>query len=791
MQAAATVATLMVHPAAVSLETSSDSQRFVVLAEMSDGTTEDVTEKAEYAFDKDTFAKIEKLSLLPIADGETVLHAAFGGKTADMQIKVTGAAQPRKISFRLDVMPVLMRAGCNSGTCHGAASGKNGFRMSLFGFDPNEDYLRLTRETTGRRLDVADVKASLMLTKATAVVAHEGGKRVEPGDEYYNTIEKWISEGANNDPADVATLTGIDIMPKRTVLNGEGAQQRYVVRATYSDGTDRDVTSTAVLSSNNDNSAVIDNEAVLTAKNRGEAFVMARFGTYAVVSQVIVLPKDLEFAWPNVPETNYIDTLINNKLKKLRIIPSEVASDEIFLRRVYLDIVGVLPTVAEYEEFMADSSENKRAKLIDALLIRPEFPELWAMKWAELLRIESASQRLSYKAMYQYTDWLRNQILSDVPMDQMAKALLSSSGGNMTNPSTNFYMVEQDPKLVAENVAQVFFGIRIQCAQCHNHPFERWTMDDYYSFSAFFPQIGRKGGEDPRETIVFNSGGGEVGHIRDGRVMAPKFLGGAAPDVAGKDRRVVLAEWLTGPDNPWFATSFADRAWQHFFGKGIVDPPDDVRVSNPPSNPELYDTLGKKFVEYKYDLRKLIRDICNSRTYQLSTRTNETNAEDDKNFSHGAIRRLPAEQLLDGICQVTESATKFSRLPLGARATQVADGRTGNYFLDVFGRPARTSACTCDRRSDPTLGQALHLINGDTITGKINDKNGRMHRLLAANSPFEKMVEDLYVAAMTRKPTEKEMQTAQAHLKTTGDPKVAVEDLYWAVLNSQEFVFNH
>ncbi len=367
-----------------------------------------------------------------------------------------------------------------------------------------------------------------------------------------------------------------------------------------------------------------------------------------------------------------------------------------------------------------------------------------------------------------------------------------TSGGNFANPAANFYLVEQDPAPVAENVAQVFLGIRIQCAQCHNHPFERWTQNDYYGFAAFFAQLGRKPSDDPRETILFNSGGGEMKQRATGQLMRPKFLGGETPDIPpGADRRAVLAEWLTDKDNPWFAACAVNRVWAHFFGRGIVDPPDDVRVSNPPSHPELLDQLAERFVVSGYDIRALVRDICNSRTYQLTTRTNESNAADERNFSHACIRRLSAEQLLDAVCRVTGVREKFAGLPLGARAVQVADARTGSYFLDTFGRPLRESACTYERRNEPTLAQALHLINGETLHKKIASPQGRLSKLLEAGTPPEEILSALYVAALTRPPTATELQAALKHVAASEKAADGWQDLFWALLNSQEFVFNH
>lgn len=798
---AAELVSLQFQPPSVQLDSARDPQRVVLVATYADGITHDVTARAPMKPSAEGIVKIgEDLRLYPVADGEVTLDAAFEGKTASIKATVKNATLTPAQSFRLDVEPVIMRAGCNSGACHGASRGKNGFGLTLFGFDPAQDYMNLTRQTRARRLSTAAPEASLMLQKATTGVAHEGGLRFKPDSPLYKTVDQWIKEGAKPDPPEVAKVTSVEILPKQMVLYGAAGEKagdthRVVVRAFYSDGTDRDVTSLAILASLNDNSATLSEDGVITAKSRGEASIIARFSTYAVVAQVIVVPPDEAFAWTETADANPIDELVSKKQKQMRMLPSAVCSDDIFVRRVYMDIVGLLPTKEETEKFLADPAPDKRAKLIDVLLQKPEFPELWAMKWAEMLRIESQSQKISRKAMFRYTQWLRDQIVSGVPMDKMASALLTAKGGNFTNPASNFYLVESDPLLMAENVAQVFTGIRVQCAQCHNHPFERWTQDDYYSFAAFFSQVGRKGAEDPREVILFNAGGGDVRHVRTAQVMAPKFLGSDKPaDLKGRDRREVLAEWLTSPENPWFSKAFANRVWTHFMGRGVVDPPDDVRVSNPPSNPELFEMLGNNFAKSGYDLRQLVREICNSKAYQRSTQANPTNAADLSNFTRRLPKRLSAEQLLDAVCQVTETPEKFGGLPLGARAIQVADGNTGNYFLSIFGRPARSSACTCDRRDEPTLSQALHLINGNTVAARIKSDGSRLDKLVKAGKSNDEIVNDLYLAAFARKPLPEELTQAQnymAGLAEGPDRKKGLEDVYWAVLNSKEFVFAH
>jgi len=620
-------------------------------------------------------------------------------------------------------------------------------------------------------------------------VPHTGGKRFDRDSEYYQALLRWLEAGAPLDAGETPKVLAVELYPKQIVLEGAGATQQMVARAKYADGSDRDVTDLAVFLTNNDNSAGITPDGLVTAANRGEAYVMARFETHTVASQALVLPKDVQYTPTQEAPVNYVDELVGLKLKKLRILPSDLCTDEVFLRRVTIDITGVLPTEEEYQQFITDEDPAKRAALIDRLLNRKEFSEIWAMKWAELLQIRTTNQ-VSYKSAFLYSNWLSAQIQNNVPLNKTVQELLGATGGTFKNPPTNYYQIETDTLKTAENVAQVFMGIRTQCAQCHNHPFDRWTMDDYYSFAAFFAQIGRKPSEDYREIIVFNSGGGEVGHLVGGRAMKPKFLGGVEPEVAGKDRRMVLAQWLASPENPYFATSVANRVWDHFFGVGIVQPVDDVRISNPPSNPELYGSLGKKFTEYNYDFKQLVRDICNSKTYQRSTRRNASNDSDELNFAHSRIRRIRAENMLDCISQVTETKDKFQGLPLGSRAVQIADGGTSTYFLTTFGRATRNTVCSCEVKTEPTLSQSLHLLNGDTVEGKIKG-GGLIQRALAAGKNPDQVIQSIYIRCLCRQPSAEEMTRLKAAIAGEADPARALEDVFWAVMNSREFMFNH
>ena len=783
-------ASLIVNPSNIHLSAVRDRQSVIVQAVMANGLTYDVTDQAEISIGDEAVVRRDGMTFHPVADGETTVQVSYGGHNVTVPVVVVNATVDPPISFRQDVMPVFMKTSCNNGSCHGAARGKDGFRLSLFGFDPEGDHYRLTREIPGRRINLALPEESLLVEKGAGIVPHTGGKRFSPDSEYYDTVVRWLQSGAPNDPGPVPTVVSVEIYPQGAVLDGEGSQQRLTVRAKYSDGTDRDVTSLAYFSSNNENSAEMSQEGIVTAHARGEAFIMARFDTHTVGTHFIVLPKGLDYQDPKTPEFNYIDTLVHNKLRKLRMEPSEVCSDQEFIRRVSLDIAGTMPTRGEYELFVADTDPQKREKLIDELLQRKEFVDIWVMKWAELLQVRTIANRVEKKPMLAYYNWLKEKVASNTPMDQMVKELLGASGGSFTNPATNYYQTETATLKVSENIAQVFMGMRIQCAQCHNHPFDRWTMDDYYGFASFFSQIGRKRGEDPRETIIFNSGSGEVRHLVDNRVMKPKFLGGEEPDLAGRDRREVLAGWLASDENPFFATNLANIVWAHFFGQGIINEVDDVRVSNPAVNAELLAELARRFSEYKYDQRKIVRDICNSRTYQLSTRTNESNATDHSNFAHAELRRIRAEILLDCVSQVTSTQDKFPGLPVGARAVQIADGNTATYFLTTFGRASRETVCSCEVKMEPNLSQALHLINGDTSNNKIK-QGGLIPALLKEEKTPAEIITELYIRCFTRPPREEELASLVALLDGSESKQEALEDIFWSLLNSREFLFNH
>ncbi|MFL2938136.1 MAG: DUF1549 domain-containing protein [Opitutales bacterium] len=785
------VVRLDAYPSSISLTSNKDFNSFVLVATYDNGVTRDVTGQSNFVLSDPNIASIKDHLLLPKSDGNTKLQASYQGLNTEISITVSKAKENREVSFNLDVMPVFLKAGCNTGSCHGSARGQDRFMLSLFGYDPEGDHYRITREQGTRRINLAIPEESMLVEKSIGAVPHTGGKLFSKDSEHWKTLVNWLKKGALDDPKDIAKPEKLELYPPELLLEGDGATQQMTVLARYTDGTTRDVTKLTVFQSNNELSASINEDGLVTAGKRGEAFIMARFNVFTVGIQAVVIPKNLKYQRPQLPANNYVDSLVHEKLHKLRITQSGLCSDEVFLRRIFLDVVGMTPKKEDYDRFVSDKSPDKRSKLIDDLLERKEFTEIWVMKFAELLQIQTDdNQGMSYKSTLLYFNWLKDRIANNMPMDQIVRELLTSTGGTFVNPSTNYYQVERDNLKITENVAQVFMGMRIQCAQCHNHPFDQWTQNDYYSFASFFSQVGRKRGADPRESIIYNRKSGEINHPVHKKPMPPKFLGGETPELkSGDDRRAILANWLASPENPFFARNLANLVWAHFFGQGIIEPVDDVRVSNPPSNPQLLDELAKNFTAYNYDFKKLVRDVCNSRTYQLTTQTNPTNEGDLRNFARAQLRRLRAEVLLDVITQVTETKNKFQGLPLGAKAIQIADGRVSNYFLSTFGRAKRETVCSCEVVMEPSLSQALHLLNGDVTNTRL--KQGKViDKLLKEGRNSAEIIENLYLRCYSRMPTEAEKANLLASLDQE-DPDNGLMDIFWALLNSKEFVFNH
>lgn len=788
MFCAPALAEINVYPKSISLSHQRDFQRIIVQHSDELGVTTDITAEAKISAPESI--KTDGTKIYPAFDGEAELTIQVRGEELTIPTAVRNAELDPPISFQREVIPALTKTGCNSGRCHGSARGKDGFQLSLFGYDAPGDHERLTKQISGRRVNLALPDESLLLKKSIGAVTHTGGKRFDKESDYYATIRRWIKEGVTFDELPNADPVSLELFPPKAVLQGPKQNQQFLVIAHYDDGSTRDVTDLSVFLSNNDNSVAISDSGVATSGARGEAFVMARFATITERSQVIVLPQDAPAVdVASYPTNNDIDDLVNEKLAALRIQPSKTCTDEEFVHRLYIDLVGLMPTSEEYRSFIADDDKDKRSKLIDELLDRDEFVDLWTMKWGEMLKIRTANQ-VSYKALLGFHSWLRERIANNTRWNEIARDVLSASGGTFENPPANYYQIEANPQLIAENVAQVFMGMRIQCAKCHNHPFDRWTMDDYYGFADFFGQIGYKQSRDPREFVVYNKAQGEIAHFVSSRSVDPKYLGGSKPKLDGRDRRALLGEWIASDENPYFARHMANIVWAHHFGRGIIEPVDDVRISNPPSNPELLDELGKRFSGYEYDIKRLIRDICNSLAYQRSTESNPSNRGDVANYAKAKVRRIRAEVLLDSISQITNTQDRFPRLPIGARSVQIADGAVSNYFLSTFGRAPRETVCSCEVEMEPTLSQAFHLLNGDTTNDKIR-RGQLIAKWIEKGWTPEQVVDELYVACFSRAATDAEKTHLLSTMKEDGNTKEDLQDIFWALLNSKEFVFNH
>ncbi|MBO0699677.1 MAG: DUF1553 domain-containing protein [Zavarzinella sp.] len=790
-------ASLEVRPAAVKLDGPRAVQQLVVTGKYPDGTVRDLTPFADFSPASD-LVDTSAGFVRGKRNGSTPLTVSAGGQSVQVPVTVVKVDETQRVSFRQDVIAGLNVGGCNAGACHGTPSGKNGFRLSLRGFDPAQDYLQLTRDVWGRRTDKQNPYASLLLQKGLGRVPHEGGARFGADTVAAQAIAGWIGQGMPDDAKDQPAVTQVEVLPGARVLKAPARWQQLAVVAHRADGSARDVTRLTVFSSSDPGVAEVTPNGLVEFKQAGEVAILCRYLEEMRSVRITYLEPRANFAWTNPPEANYVDTHVFAKLKQMTILPSDRCTDAEFVRRAYLDVCGLLPTPDEATAFLADKSPDKRAKLIDRLLDRPEFADFWALKWSDVLR--SNRKTIQVKGVHAFQLWLRDHMARNTPLDVVIRELLTATGNTFANPPANYYRIAKDPTGLAETTAQLFFGVRMQCAKCHNHPFEAITQDDYYSTAAWFARVKTKkdavnpgkAATDPVAEVVYAGRDGEVTQPRSGKVMAPKFLKGAAPAIpAGKDRREVFADWVTSPDNPYFAKSVVNRVWYHLMGKGIVDPVDDFRDSNPPSNDELLDALAKDFVAHKFDLRHVVRTILNSRTYQLSAEPNDTNKDDGKYFSHAVTKLLSAEQLLDALCDVTAVPEKFAGLPLGTRAIQLPDGEVNHPFLKTFGQPARELACECERESDSNLAQALQLINGPTINDKLRNPNNRLGKLLAEKKNEKEILDALYLAALSRPATDAERGPALSHVAKGQDKRKTWEDVLWAILNTREFLFRH
>jgi hypothetical protein len=790
-----TAQSLRLEPATFTLRGLDSVQQAFVTAVLPGDVQRDVTKKVAYKSSNEKVARVDAEGIVyPVGDGTAEITAEVAGKTTKATVTVSNTAGELPINFPNQVVPIFTKLGCNSGGCHGKASGQNGFKLSLLGFEPNVDFESLVKEGRGRRIFPAAPDQSLLLLKATSLMPHGGGKRMEVGSHDYKMVRRWITTGLPYGKPEDPVVTKITMNPPQRIL-ARGTEQQITVTAHYSDGSTEDVTRHAQYESNETEVATVDEGGLVrTLDMSGEAAVMARYQGHVDVFRATV-PLGVPIAqYPEFPANNFVDQHTLAKWKQLGIVPADLCTDHEFIRRSMLDICGTLPTPQEVEAFAADAAPDKRAKLIESLLDRAEYADYFTLKWADILRVKRRGNANLRRTTFGFSNWIREQLNNDTPYDQFVRSIVAAQGDVTTSPPVAWFREITTAEAAVDDAAQVFLGLRIQCARCHHHPFEKWSQDDYYGFAAFFARVGRKPGLEgvPEEQRVFAQRSGETSHPKTGKVMKPKGLDGPELDVpADQDRRQFLADWLRDPNNPFFARAVVNRMWAHFFSRGIVNPEDDMRVTNPPSNPELLDALSKDFIAHNYSLKYLIRTICTSRTYQLSSVPNEYNKHDKQNYARYYPKRMQAEVMHDAIVAVTGSPSSFGGLPAGTRAIGLPDESSATYFLTVFGKPQRESACECERVGEANLAQSLHLLNSNEIQGKISGGvriNGWMNEKERTDAD---RIQELWLTCYARKPTAEELDIATKHIESKKDKKKeAYEDIMWALINTKEFLFN-
>jgi hypothetical protein len=763
----------------------------------------DLTRAAQWSSSNPKIAKVDASGMVtPVSDGQAAITAKTATGAATAKVTVRNSKSPFTWSFRNHVIPVMTKAGCNQGACHGALAGKNGFKLTLRGYDPELDYDVLTRQSLGRRVSLADPSNSLMLLKPTMGVPHGGGKRLDPGSLEYRIIGEWIAASAPPPTEKDVRITGLEVFPASATLKPK-AEQQLLVRANYSDGTAADVTRWVKFSSSDEGVATVDDNGLVKMTGSGEAAITLWYQSRVLYARLSVpYPHEVDPAvYTKFERRNFIDDLTLAKWKALHIAPSGPAADATFIRRVFLDTAGILPTVEEVENFLMDKSSDKRARLIDALLERPEYVDYWAYKWSDLLLV--SSRRLRPNAVRDFYNWIRDGVEDNKPWDRFVNEIFTGSGNSRQNGALNYFALHKDPIDLTENTTQAFLGQRLTCARCHNHPLEKWTQKQYYQLANMFSRVGIKNGNEPGDVVVYAKTEGNINHPRLLRPLPPAPLDGEElPLDSTEDRRIYFAKWLTSKDNTQFARSIVNRVWGNFMGRGLVHPIDDVRATNPASNEELFTAVTKDFVENGFDIKRLIRLILNSSTYQLSSDANATNQNDEKYYSRYIVKRLPAEVLLDVMSQVTGVATRFSGFPAGTRALQLPDTQVQSQFLASFGRPPRIICDAGERSSEPNITQALHIINGDTLNKKLSDANGYASLALKLGLSDARILEHLFLSAYSRYAREDEKQALVEELRKArqvgGSPEAqrdarqkALEDMMWAVLTSKEFLFNY
>jgi hypothetical protein len=802
-QAFAEGPTFAISPAEVKLEGNFAQAQLVVTrvegAAPPQERSEDLTSQAKFeSSDADVVSVEPNGLLLAKKDGEAKIAVTVGSERREIPVKVSGVLPKAEVKFSRDIRPILTKAGCAMAACHAAQHGQGGFKLSVFGFDPDADRAAMTRDNSSRRADFIVPEHSLLLLKPTAEAPHGGGKRIVKGSVDYQILRDWIAGGAPGPVKNEAEVKRLTVFPARRV-GTIGLKQQLRVEAEYTDGVVRDVTAWARFDTTDDGVLTVTRDGLLTTIGKGQAAVMVRFEGQADISLVVVPYADqVELAgWQN---NNFVDEHAAAKFRELGIEPSALCDDTTFIRRVFLDALGTLPTPEETKAFLASAEPNKRALLVDQALGFASTPSggqynewysaYWTLKWSDLLN--NNSRELGAQGMWALSNWIRDSFRSGKPFDKFVRELVTAKGSIYQAGPANFYRIHRDSSMLTEATAQVFLGVRLECAECHHHPFEKYGQEDYYSLAAYFSRVGTKTSEEfglfGGEQVILVKETGEVRHPKTNKVLEPKPLEGPPAD-NDLDRRIALADWLTAKDNQLFSRNVANRYVRYLLGRGLVEPVDDMRSTNPASNPPLLDALARHFVESNFSLKQLMRTIMQSRLYQLSSQPTEANAGDSRFFSHFHVKRLTAEPLADAIDRATGTQTKYKNLPLGTRAIELPDAEYPDYFLNTFAKPRRVSVCECERAPDPSLTQALHTLNGDTLANKIGDKGGRVAKLLVEKKPHEEIVKELYLVTLCREPSDLEMVASQKFLSESASPEECYHDLLWALLNSKQFLF--
>ncbi|WP_254507972.1 DUF1549 and DUF1553 domain-containing protein [Anatilimnocola floriformis] len=814
----------IVSPLMATLDQPEASLQLLVGQAAEEGRTVDLTRQAKYRSENAAIARVDEFGLVtPVADGETGVIVEHTGGQTRVAITIKGIKEPELLSFSRDVIPILTKAGCNMGGCHGKAEGQNGFKLTVFGFDPKADHDAIVKEGRGRRISLAAPDHSLLLRKGLASDPHGGGLRIEEGSIRHRRLARWIREGAPYGTDEAPQLVKIEIEPTEQVLLAKGTQQLRVW-AVDSDGARRDVTTEAEYESNASPIAAVDGRGFIQATEiAGEAAILARYLGQVTVSRVTIPQPGVKFARP--PEHNFIDKLAWDKLQRLGIEPSDVCDDATFLRRVYLDVIGMLPTAAEAKAFLADATPNKRALLVDKLLERPEYADYWTMRFSDLLRVDQT--KITPQGSVAITRWLHKQFSENRPYDVFVRELITAKGNVKAEGPAALYKALDTPEIAARNLSQVFLGIRLECAQCHHHPSDRWGQEDYFALAGMFSGVSRKRTPDGGEAVV-PVVAKDLKHPRTNEFVQMRPLGVAAkprvveeppappmpppgskakppakpkpvpknfvPDSAVSDAidpRVELADWMIAPENPYFAATMANRLWAHYFGRGLVEPIDDLRLTNPASNEPLFHAIAKHLRDSKYDIKAFTRTLLNSRLYQLSSSTTASNAADEQNFSHASYKAMPAEVLLDSIGQATGTPEVFNGWPEGYRAVQIWDNKLPHYFFRIFGRPVRATVCECERSNEPSISQALHLMNSPEIMAKIRSRTGHAAVTAKQALPPTETLDQLYLTVLARYPRATEKEQLLPAFAAETDRRAVCEDIVWVLLNSKEFLYNH